>query len=333
MNRAIWTQTFRSDYVLNDIEVVQIQDAMRSDGERCQLLDDEIEGFRKGLAQLEARKRSMDDGIARCQSVLLAQTLRKLPVEIRELVFVHLCEALHEYAFDFGCDPTAETELQHKPTLRVPAITLSHVCSRWNAVVKRCPRLWSSFRVEIYELTLCDLDIELPLSMYFENSKKFPLRICLSEPRSAAENYAHTKYSQIVWKMLTRNLPRCKELVMDLQSLDFPHTFPSDLTFPCLESYHEEQYLCGDLEGLFPSLSYALQRHAPQLTTAVLWDLHSAMPYLQLTSLSTYVLCENEIDPFMSILRTCQRLDSLAIVGLDIYLLGNDQEMIGAHGI
>ncbi|KAL0062114.1 hypothetical protein AAF712_011041 [Marasmius tenuissimus] len=284
---------------------------MKNGEEKRQVLDGEIEGLRKQLARLEVERSSVDNGVTCCQSVLLTQTLRKLPVEIWELIFTQVCEAMHEYTFDFSYDPTVDLELQNKPILKTPVITLSHVCSRWNAVVKTCPRLWSSIRVDIYEL---NLDLRSLLSMYLENSGGFPLRLCLSEKLFGGGPYPSLNDIQCTWNILAPILRRCKEFVVDLESFNIPQNFSSDLTFPRLETYREDRYLVGGLEE---ALSYALQFHAPQLTTASLWHLHSHISYPHLTTLTIFILGEDEVDTLIAFLRTCQSLESLTIDGLD----------------
>ncbi|KAK1219030.1 hypothetical protein PQX77_018258 [Marasmius sp. AFHP31] len=293
-------------------EVTRLRSTLRIQEEIHDSYVDQIARLRQRLGVLETERSAAEDRIAHCRSALSAQSLRRIPAEIWELIFAHACGYPNEYSltvdYDVGNDP------DRKATLEVPAITLSQVCSRWRNIMKGCSTLWSSLRVGLAELPF---NIEIPLRASLKNSNDRPLRLFISGDPFPSSSFKFSEQSKVAWAMLSDSLSRCKEFVLNIPDSDAFPNFPSNLSFPYLDTYHEESYCSGFVEDWCPSLADALQFRAPALRKATLWTLHPTFPYSQLTSLTTWVVNDSEIEPFIAILRTCQNLETLTIRGLD----------------
>ncbi|KAL0062118.1 hypothetical protein AAF712_011045 [Marasmius tenuissimus] len=293
-------------------EVARLRTTLRVQEETRESYAEQIACLQQRLKILETERAAVEDRIAHCRSALSAQSLRRVPVEIWELIFTHACGYPSEYSltidYDVGDYP------DRTATLEVLAITLSQVCSRWRSIMKSCPNLWSSLRVGLAELPF---NIEVPLRASLENSNGRPLRLFITGDPLPYPSFKFSEQSKAAWAILSDSISRCKELVLNIPDSDAFPSFPSNLSLPYLDTYHEESYCSGFVEDWCPSLADALQHRAPALRKATLWTLHPTFPYSQLISLTTWVLNDSEIEPFIAILRTCQNLETLTIRGLD----------------
>ncbi|KAJ8081767.1 hypothetical protein PM082_007613 [Marasmius tenuissimus] len=222
-------------------EVARLRTTLRVQEETRESYAEQIACLQQRLKILETERAAVEDRIAHCRSALSAQSLRRVPVEIWELIFTHACGYPSEYSltidYDVGDYP------DRTATLEVLAITLSQVCSRWRSIMKSCPNLWSSLRVGLAELPF---NIEVPLRASLENSNGRPLRLFITGDPLPYPSFKFSEQSKAAWAILSDSISRCKELVLNIPDSDAFPSFPSNLSLPYLDTYHEESYCSGD---------------------------------------------------------------------------------------
>ncbi|KAL0565806.1 hypothetical protein V5O48_016215, partial [Marasmius crinis-equi] len=198
------------------------------------------------------------------------------------------------------------------PIPHTPAFTISQVCSRWRAIARNSPHLWSSFDIDIdIDYTEHARDFSLLLELYFVNAKDHPTTIrIVNESRSS-----RTEKERAIWRVLSRHIQRCRDLSLTIDGYD--QIDISNPSFPNLESFREEMYASETRRK--PDWFWRALGVAPKLTKVTLWDLKfgTALPYLQLRSLE---LCESEEGQIMALftrLPSCENLEHLSLWGLE----------------
>ncbi|KAK7026136.1 hypothetical protein VNI00_015711 [Paramarasmius palmivorus] len=167
---------------------------------RLRLLSQQLEIQRKELLKKAVQHRSW------------LSPIRKLPVEILQTIFLHVCPTNSSHSLVIDSD---------KAFRDAPAYKLSCVSFHWKTVASGLPRLWSSLKADIFEL---DTDPRSLLQLYLDNSRNQPLNleischkygIALGDNRSLKDRLG--KYGFRILKMLFEHIHRCEILSLDIE--------------------------------------------------------------------------------------------------------------------
>ncbi|KAL0566120.1 hypothetical protein V5O48_015898 [Marasmius crinis-equi] len=255
---------------------------------------------------LGASCQASEDTARTCQSAL--STCRHVPAELLEIIFSALCLSLHEYSLQIKHDDEEKT-----PTISTPTLALSQVCSRWRAIARASPRLWSSISVEITELPL---GIDAVLELYFTYADSHPLNFRIVRVYDTLAPQLSLG-DRAIWRVISTRITRCKSLTLGVSHLDLPEI--TNLSFPHLESFLQESAIRGTGDDEVMWLWRAIGE-APRLTKAGVWNVNRMLPYSQLTSLSLHFPMAEQVLLLFEVLPTCTRLVDLSLrcVDLDI---------------
>ncbi|KAF9263980.1 hypothetical protein L218DRAFT_299537 [Marasmius fiardii PR-910] len=267
--------------------------------------EEEINQIRQRLATLEEAKRALEDNVAKRRSTLAV--LRTLPSEIWLMIFTIFGPQNHELR---PCTPYYHSVVAAGSLLETPPLLLSHVCSRWRAIVFDCPKLWSSIRVN---LDAVPGDSHHLFLLYAERSMGWPLDLKLSSYTSLA-----TRHTLDLWKVVTEHISWCRTLKLDYDVCDIFERAPvvRDVSFPYLISFHGRPFP----EDVNTSLWFwKALRQSPMLTkveTTHLYPLDS-LPYSQLTAITIRLFMSSD-DSLQSFIQTLRISKNLCYLTLDV---------------
>ncbi|KAL0570007.1 hypothetical protein V5O48_011954 [Marasmius crinis-equi] len=296
-----------SNYLPSDTERVQLTDILQDDLKTLEMCQGEIAVLEEKLQNIKAKERALKDNTETCCSALSPQ--RRVPTEVWEQVFSHLCLSLYKYQFQIDCDDEDEFQA-HKPVLETPALVLTRVCSRWRDIALALPHIWASVSVEFKKLPFW---IDTPLNLHFVNAKDYPLNIRLIR-NTDLPLHPLSRRDSAAWRTLSPHISRCKNLSVELSHFDFPEI--QGLSFPDLESFTEEAVQYGTANDDIPWFWGAIQ-NAPKLTRVSLSSLHLELPYSRLTWLEIRYLDEDDLQFLFVTLASCRHLESLELWHLE----------------
>ncbi|ESK90631.1 hypothetical protein Moror_4200 [Moniliophthora roreri MCA 2997] len=221
------------------------------------------------------------------------------------------------YIFELCLRLKGSNEFIHIPRcrdIRSPALTLSHVCSRWRLLAHSTPTLWGNISIRIVNPLTKPQDRAMlrVLKMHFERSRDSPIGLCLQS----------TYHSGTVSEMLssssssTHYLARLQHLELEMTHITsipgLDITKDSEVVFPELRSLS----FAGPLEGLeqisFPKLrQVTISRSSFSVVRrGMTSDLH--LPWSQLTSLTFACLAWIDVTRILN--------DCPGLVFLDIHI-------------
>ncbi|KAF9257999.1 hypothetical protein L218DRAFT_1080635 [Marasmius fiardii PR-910] len=267
---------------------------------------------------MEIAKQQMEDHLKRRPSVFAVH--QKVPIELWETIFRLACSACSTdgYSLAIDCDDAGE-----RTTVAMFPILLSHVCSRWRSIVTKCPKLWSSISIRVFEIPEATQAL---LETFLAKSAGSPLRLriwAMMEDMTAPDL---PEPVQTAWDILTRHFSQCEELSIDVQQrfLAASSTIQDfDFVFPYLKALSYD--LGPDPDALLLDLHdeqfwQAIFR-APKLTEVRVDGLHPdrlRFPYPQLTTLSmTLETLEHSVKELLEALKLSCNLRSLTLSGFD----------------
>ncbi|KAJ8079267.1 hypothetical protein PM082_021769 [Marasmius tenuissimus] len=307
----------KSGYVPSDAEVAHLRGILKEEEKELVRYKDEIAVLQCKLEQLEEGKRHLKSNVKWCRSGISVQ--RRVPAEIWELVFSALCLSLHKYSFNLDYQRNTSFSRERLTVFETPALTVSHVCSRWRSIANDCPRLWSSINIQF----AIQRDPVPCLETYLGRSKMQPLSLRLSlDPEKSyalAEDLASDKKK--AWQLLALHLGRCRELVIGFHLVE---VLPEirDMILPNLTFYQHLPYVAYSTpESLItdprqPRWFWRPIRTAPKLTDITLVDFLpvSWLPYRQLTSITIRYLCDlPSVEGLFHVLPICTALNALTL--------------------
>ncbi|KAF9263978.1 hypothetical protein L218DRAFT_999133 [Marasmius fiardii PR-910] len=288
------------DYVPSDIEISQLRDALKEGEQEVEQYEEDIGVLRQTLDRLENAKNIVEATNRKRCAALSVQ--RRIPVEIWKTIFSALCLSLHEYSFNIDYDSP------YSPLLQVPAILLTQVCSHWNVIAKGIPSLWASIKANIDDIPY---NVTIPLEVYLSRSQGHPLDLRIE----GGEDGSLSPAGLNVWLSISRHLCRSRTLTMSIRKSYV--LIPShNLTFPSLESFHEESELPD--EHFWPWFWQAIQE-APRLTTlSTKFPSPRIIPFSQLTEweVQTCDWSDEDLEDLLNVLPSCTRLNSFTMAKL-----------------
>ncbi|KAL0066723.1 hypothetical protein AAF712_006328 [Marasmius tenuissimus] len=291
-----------SDYVPSDIERSQAAEVLQEDAEKLERCNEGVALLKGMLEMLEEKQGVLEMNVRTCRSVLAAQ--RRVPNEIWETIFTILCNSLHDYSLNVNFDH----EWGARDVLETPPLILSQVCSRWRAIAKGLPHLWSSVSVAFGKLPY---DITVPLDLYLTNSKKCPLSIRIIRELRSGYRPPLNKDAVVAWRHLVRQFSRCGTLTFLATHFDFPAV--RGLSFPQLRIFREEALYYGSSRYEMYWIWQAIWQ-APTLTTVFLCSFNDDFaPSSRLRSLHISAVCEDSVIPLLIFLPSCTCLEILSI--------------------
>ncbi|KAJ8086105.1 hypothetical protein PM082_004925 [Marasmius tenuissimus] len=250
------------------MQSVQTAALIRDEEDLATRYSAEIRRLRIILSNLEREKESLATIIGRRRSWTSAP--RQFPVEILDMLFMEV--ALDAYGY-YSSNISSEK-------IHVPTLSLSQVCSRWRRITQGLPHIWSTLRVNIYDL---QKDIKPLIQLYFRHAQDTALVIsfcdseknCGFEPEDDPVEYLG-EIGCAVYRTIMKELHRCGKLRIDLQpsilSIAVHPWFQFNLSFPRLRKFYNS--LCDEIDWTDQRveeprwLREALQRRAPMLVHA-----------------------------------------------------------------
>ncbi|KAJ8079273.1 hypothetical protein PM082_021775 [Marasmius tenuissimus] len=256
----------------------------------------------KGLARDQEREVIVTNNSA-VQKYCSAKSIRQtVPAEIWDTIFR---QSIDDYSFS----------LRHH-TLDPLALTFSHVCARWRAVVIGNPSLWSSISIDLSSFT-SEMTVALQIYLKLSEGCLLNLRIYLSgDPTELGGN------ARGAWRLLGPHLSRCRALVWHVDNAEIVPEVHG-LVFSNLVSFKDGSVRLHSLDemALSPDWFWAAIRSAPRLTRVVV---ESPLPlrwlsYSRLTSLDVqYIGRVMVIETLFHVLPNCSCLVSLTLGSPDI---------------
>ncbi|KAK1222799.1 hypothetical protein PQX77_014325 [Marasmius sp. AFHP31] len=307
-----------SGYVPSHAEVAHLRGVLEEEEKELARYQDEISALRRKLERLEDGERHLKSNVEWCRSGISAQ--RRIPLEIWELVFSILCLSLHEYSFSLDNNRNAPWVDGWPAVFETPALTVSHVCSRWRNIANSCSRLWSSISVQLTARPRVD---PMPLlETYLRRSKTHLLSLSLSlDPDEGHTLYGDLTWKQkMAWKLLGSQFGRCRELAIGFDSTDeMPHL--EGIELPNLISYRHLAHSSFVPQSLVqqtdqPGWFWPYVLSAPKLIDLTLEDFLplSWLPYRQLTSMTIRHIHDiDSVEGLFHLLPSCIALTELTL--------------------
>ncbi|KAG7093287.1 hypothetical protein E1B28_006969 [Marasmius oreades] len=260
-----------SEYIPSETETSRLREVVTDGEEEIKRYEEDMAVLQQTLDQLTRAKSAVEITTRKCRAALSVH--RRVPQEVWEIVFSTLCLSLHDYSFNIDYNSPS-------PLLGLPATILSQVCSRWKAIVKGSPSLWSSLNVNIREISY---NILRPLTACLENSRGIPLKLRIE---SALKCVQRQLWNYEVWRTLSEHIYRSRELVLAIRYDDCADALSpiQHLTFPTLESFCEE--IASPAVRLWPWFWQPLRNATKLVTVSGGRFLESNMPWSQLTTLN-----------------------------------------------
>jgi hypothetical protein len=256
----------------SEFDADQIRRMVAGYTEELAMLDHEIAGIIKLVADLEKARQALREHVTQCKTAL--SPIRRLPTE----VLAEILQVVPEKSYnDNGVIIARESP-----------VPLAHICSLWRSTTFSIPHIWSFIDVTLINsgkkhLTRRREAIQLHLSL----SKGAPLSIALNcKTEKAAQSFVHA---------LVPYFPRCQFLYVDLPvpTLTYLNQYAGSFSDLRGITFH------GHIEPFDIDESQACDAFskAPALTMASIWGFyhwdHLFLPWSQLTRLDL-MLCGNE---------------------------------------
>ncbi|KAL0566435.1 hypothetical protein V5O48_015576 [Marasmius crinis-equi] len=296
--RTIEAHTLRTNYIPSDVEASQILAIVEEEQREMDGLEEEAILLQCLLDRLETRKQALQANMARRRSSVSA--LRRFPTEIWGIIFEMVCSS-ENFSLSLDLRPYRKHKISMLP------VTLSHVCSRWRAIIPNSSRLWSSINIHFRSLARRDTTL---IETYLENSRGSPLTLRIER---FIEGSSPSEWDGVVWKMLAKHFSRVERLLLSgdyIDMLEIP--LASDISFPILKTFRG-----GPSENFHGALPWwqALHSATPLLRTATLNIIHprATLPYHQLTTLILEDTHPGDLSDLTRILPDCLELEYLQI--------------------
>ncbi|KAF9264043.1 hypothetical protein L218DRAFT_1076918 [Marasmius fiardii PR-910] len=317
--QQIDSRFLRREFTLNDEERSPMNQSLEEDKHRLRSCKDEIAQIRQRLTLLEEEERSLESNISKRRFAL--ETWPSVPTEIWEIIFTMVCTEYPKNRDDYHSRFT-------EPALGVPAVVLSHVCSRWRTIVLGSPKLWTSIRIALDKVPRGAAHL---VQAIIKRSEGRPLDIHLSSDDSGGLS----DHALAVWKALLESSSRWRSIIFvqiephELMEGGVPVSNPSFPNLISFESYVDPGFI-GEDDWLWEALY-----QAPKLTTVVIDFLYPlrSIPYTQITSLTISQFANDDVDRSMEllfeVLLRCEKLchltldfdswDEMELDGTDVY--------------
>ncbi|KAK7026071.1 hypothetical protein VNI00_015717 [Paramarasmius palmivorus] len=204
------SETLRFNGVPSDTDASKTTLFLRDVETELQRYDEELSRLRLLSQQLEIQRKELLKKAVQHRSWL--SPIRKLPVEILQTIFLYTCPTNSSHSLVIDSD---------KAFRDAPAYKLSCVSFHWKTIASGLPRLWSSLKVDIFEL---DTDPRSLLQLYLDNSRNQPLNleischkygIALGDNRNLKDRLG--KYGFRILNMLFEHIHRCEILSLDIE--------------------------------------------------------------------------------------------------------------------
>ncbi|KAF9264042.1 hypothetical protein L218DRAFT_301342 [Marasmius fiardii PR-910] len=240
---------------------------------RLRSCKDEIAQIRRRLTVLEEEERFLESNISRRRFAL--EIWPRIPAEIWATIFMMVCTPTPRNRHN---DPVQEME----HALIIPAVALSHVCSRWRTNVLISPRLWTNIHITINRVPPGAAHL---VQVIIQRSKKRPLDIHLSG--GGFDRLSDHAFA--VWAVLLGSSEHWKSLVFDQinprELTDIGEVPVSNPPFPNLISFESSVGTEGINEN---NWIWKVLYQAPKLQTVETDFLYPSalLPYARITSLT-----------------------------------------------
>ncbi|ESK85708.1 hypothetical protein Moror_9891 [Moniliophthora roreri MCA 2997] len=290
-----------ANHIPFDHELPYLRGALQETLAELDRSDSELGRLRDVVRRMEERRRRLVEIAFRLDG-MVKTTIRRLPLELLTRIFF--------MARDEGNEGWS--------TCRVP-LTLSHVCSRWRALVHSQPALWciidAKFRVDDVESFACRI---LEFTKFcLERSQPKPINVTLTTPEDVygPEDELQLAYKRHLHKevlvVLLASCSRWKVADLLLWSQDAMHFTSHKMDFPILE----ELKMCFQDEAReFRSQEAIIS--APRLSQMHLGGMeYGCLRPMNLDGLTQLTMEDYHIDDLLYILQHSPNLSDLKLTG------------------
>ncbi|KAL0571951.1 hypothetical protein V5O48_010003, partial [Marasmius crinis-equi] len=289
----------RLDYIPSHTEQSQLLHVIRVESQHLELCKADLAALLKEQKLLEERIRSHETSVARARAPLSVQ--RQVPIEVWESIFFIYCSSIHDYSFSYP------GHRLRKSLKRAPALIISQICSRWRVIAQASPRLWSSIDIDVQNVRS---NIVVPLQLYLDNAKDYPLRIGLQRGAPPSDTPPLPEHGRAAWNTLAPYLSRCRELTLCAFHLDFMGS--EGVSFPKLETFYER--IGWGFTGREDTLWFwRAIKDAPKPATVITTQLHDMLPFSRLTSLDVKRVGLHSAQRLLAALPSYTQLEHLTI--------------------
>ncbi|KAI3615362.1 hypothetical protein WG66_003680 [Moniliophthora roreri] len=298
----------RSNLIPSKTDIKHVAAIVEVEETELEQYESELARLRRIMDKLEAEKSALSERIERRKSWM--SPIRKLPNEILDIIMSATCLSNR---YTLSISPKTNT-LQAYP------YNLSHVSSHWRSIVTSCPRMWTSFHVDVFGLRR---DIQPLLQVYLKNSRDLPLRVRIVDSgkwsADFGEDYAnHLGLNGVsACSTLLSQSTRIQSLTMDVRGQIFSVLRPTSsswdppFAFPLLRTFHNYTNLTHIAVGSTWFWNAILA--APMLNSlAAAFVSHAKVyPFAQITSL--VLMHISSIRVLLRILVQCPNLKALEV--------------------
>ncbi|ESK82426.1 hypothetical protein Moror_12150 [Moniliophthora roreri MCA 2997] len=300
-NAEDYLQEHPANYIPLDHEVPYLRGALQETLAELDLSDSELGRLRDVVRQMEERRRRLME-IAFRLNGLVKTTIRRLPPELLSHIFFMARDEGHEDSL--AC--------------QVP-LTLSHVCSRWRALVHSEPGLWCTVNA-----SFCDEDDQLSADRLLEftkfcleKSQSMPINVTLTtpehsyDPGSGSQSDQGKLHAEVLNELLA-NSYRWRVANLLLHPDDEERLIDHHMDFPILERLD----MCFQLQVWNPCNPITPTFSAPRLSRMDLRNVdYGCFRLINLDALTEITMESCHIIGFLHILQHARNLCSVKLMG------------------